>query len=74
MHLFVNMFSLYFIGNFLEMIIGKKRFFWLYLISGLFAGLFFAFFAFVFVVCEFFLMREEAERARERRERGRRKK
>ena len=48
MHLFVNMFSLYFIGNFLEMIIGKKRFFWLYLISGLFAGLFFAFFAFVF--------------------------
>jgi len=47
-HLFVNMLSLYFIGTFLEMIIGKKRFFWLYLISGLFAGLFFAVFAFFF--------------------------
>lgn len=45
-HLFVNMFSLYFIGTFLEMLIGKRRFVWLYVISGLFAGLFFAIFAF----------------------------
>ncbi len=48
LHLFVNMFSLYFIGNFLEMLIGKKRFFWFYLLAGLFAGLFFAFLAFFF--------------------------
>jgi len=47
-HLFVNLFSLYFIGNFLETLIGKKRFFWVYLLSGLFAGLFFALFAFLF--------------------------
>jgi membrane associated rhomboid family serine protease len=47
-HLFVNMISLYFLGNFLEMILGKKRFFWLYLISGIFAGLFFALLAFYF--------------------------
>jgi len=47
-HLFVNMFSLYFIGNFLEMLIGRKRFFWLYLLSGIFAGVFFCFFSFLF--------------------------
>jgi len=41
-HLFVNMFSLMFIGNFLERIIGRKRFFWFYIVSGLIAGLFFA--------------------------------
>ncbi len=40
-HLFVNMFSLFFIGNITETIIGKRRFFWFYLISGIFAGLFF---------------------------------
>jgi rhomboid protease GluP len=44
-HLFVNMFSLFFIGRFLEMIIGKKRFFWIYIFSGIFAGLFFCFLA-----------------------------
>ena len=42
-HLFFNMFSLFFIGTFLERIIGRKRFLWFYLISGIFAGLFFAF-------------------------------
>lgn len=42
-HLFFNMFSLFFIGMFVEKIIGKKRFFWFYIISGIFAGLFFAF-------------------------------
>jgi len=47
-HLFVNMFSLFFIGKFLEMLIGKKRFFWLYIVSGMFAGLFFALFSYFF--------------------------
>lgn len=47
-HLFVNMFSLFFLGKFLEMLIGKKRFFWLYIISGIFAGLFFAAIAWFF--------------------------
>lgn len=42
-HLFVNMFSLFFIGNFVETLIGKKRFLILYLVSGLFASIFFAF-------------------------------
>lgn len=39
-HLFFNMISLFFVGNFIEKIIGKKRFIWFYLISGIFAGLF----------------------------------
>jgi len=38
-HLFVNMISMFFIGNFVERLIGKRRFFWFYLISGLVAGL-----------------------------------
>jgi len=42
-HLFVNMISLFFIGNFVEKLIGRKRIFWLYLASGIFAGLFFVF-------------------------------
>lgn len=42
-HLFINMISLFFIGNFVEKLIGKKRFFWLYLLSGIIAGLFFVF-------------------------------
>ncbi len=45
-HLFVNMVSLFFIGNFLERIIGRKRFMWFYFISGITAGLFFVFLAF----------------------------
>jgi len=40
-HLFFNMFSLYFIGTFLERIIGRKRFLLFYLISGIAAGVFF---------------------------------
>ena len=40
-HLFANMFSLYFIGNFLEKIIGPKRFLKLYFVSGIIASLFF---------------------------------
>jgi len=41
-HLFVNMFSLFFIGNFVEQLIGKKRFILFYLLSGIFASIFFA--------------------------------
>jgi len=37
-HLFANMMSLLFLGTFVERIIGRKRFFWFYLISGLFGG------------------------------------
>lgn len=47
-HLFVNMISLLFIGNFVEKIIGRKRFFWFYLLSGIIAGLFFVFVALIF--------------------------
>jgi len=47
-HLFVNMFSLFFVGRFLEALIGKKRFFWLYIFSGIFAGLFFAVLSYFF--------------------------
>jgi len=47
-HLIVNMVSLFFIGNFVEKLIGRKRFFWLYMISGIFAGLFFVFLSYFF--------------------------
>lgn len=40
-HIFANMFSLFFIGNFLERIIGKTRFFCIYIASGIIGGLFF---------------------------------
>lgn len=40
-HLFVNMFSLFFVGKFLEKLIGKKRYVWFYIFSGIFAGIFF---------------------------------
>ena len=40
-HIFANMFSLFFIGNFLEKIVCKKRFILVYLISGLIGGIFF---------------------------------
>jgi membrane associated rhomboid family serine protease len=39
-HLLANMISLFFIGNFVEKIIGRKRIFWFYLAAGIFAGLF----------------------------------
>lgn len=44
-HLFVNMFSLFFLGSITEAIIGKKRFFWFYLVAGIFGGIFFVLFA-----------------------------
>lgn len=37
-HIFVNMFVLFSLGSLCEKIIGKKRYVWFYLISGLFAG------------------------------------
>ena len=39
-HLFANMFSFYFVGNFVEKLIGKKRVLIFYLTSGFFASLF----------------------------------
>lgn len=47
-HLFVNMFSMIFAGSLIEKIIGKKRYFWFYIFSGLFAGIF-------FVLCSLFI-------------------
>lgn len=47
-HLFFNMFSLFFIGTVVERIIGRKRYLWFYLASGIFAGLFFAALSFNF--------------------------
>ncbi len=46
-HLFVNMFSLFFLGNFVEKIIGKKRLFIFYLIAGIVGSIFFVLFAFI---------------------------
>lgn len=40
-HLFVNMLSLAFIGSFVERLLGKKRFFWLYFIGGLTSAIFY---------------------------------
>lgn len=47
-HLFANMFSLFFIGKFLEPIIGRKRYFWVYLISGIIGSLFYVAAAIIF--------------------------
>ena len=38
-HLLINMFVLFSLGTFCEKIIGPKRFFWFYIISGLVAGI-----------------------------------
>lgn len=43
LHLFVNMFSLYFLGNLSEKIMGRSRFLRLYLIAAVVGGLFFVF-------------------------------
>ncbi len=40
-HLLVNMLSLFFVGSFVEKVIGKRRYIWFYLLSGIFAALFF---------------------------------
>jgi hypothetical protein len=47
-HLFLNMVSLMFMGNLVEKIIGKKRFFWVYIFGGIFASIFFVVFASIF--------------------------
>jgi len=47
-HLFVNMFSLMFLGSFVEKLIGSKRFLGIYLVSGIVAGLFYVLFAYLF--------------------------
>ncbi|MDO8528832.1 MAG: rhomboid family intramembrane serine protease [Nanoarchaeota archaeon] len=47
-HLFVNMFSMLFVGNLVEKILGSKRYVWFYLISGLFAGALFVLSALIF--------------------------
>ena len=39
-HLMVNMFSLFFMGSFIEKLLGKKRYFYFYILSGIFAALF----------------------------------
>ncbi len=44
-HLFVNMVSLFFLGMFIEKLIGRKRYLLFYLVSGIIAGLFFVFLA-----------------------------
>ncbi len=46
-HLFVNMFSLLFVGNLVERLIGKRRFIFFYLLSGLFAGILFVISSFI---------------------------
>ena len=46
-HLFVNMISMFFIGSFVERLIGRRRFLWFYLVSGITAGLFFVVFAYL---------------------------
>lgn len=48
LHLFVNMLSLFFIGSLVEKIIGRKRYFWFYMLSGIFAGLFFVLSSLIF--------------------------
>lgn len=45
-HLLVNMFSLFFIGSIVEKIIGRRRYFWFYILCGIFAGLFYSLFAY----------------------------
>lgn len=47
-HLFVNMLSLFFVGSLIEKIIGRKRYFWFYILSGIFAGLFFVLSSLIF--------------------------
>lgn len=47
-HLFANMLSLMFIGGLVEKIIGRKRYLWFYLSSGIFASLFFVLMSFIF--------------------------
>lgn len=47
-HLFFNMISLFFVGNFLEKLIGRKKMLGFYILSGLFAGIFYSLLSFYF--------------------------
>lgn len=47
-HIFVNMFSLFFVGSLIEKILGHRRYLAFYLIAGLFAGLVFVLSSLVF--------------------------
>lgn len=47
-HLFVNMISLFFVGNFVEQLIGKRRMLIFYLVSGLVASIFFVLLSLIF--------------------------
>jgi len=47
-HLLANTVSLFFVGSFVERIIGRKRYLWFYILSGIFAGLFYALLSFLF--------------------------
>ena len=47
-HLLINMFILFSLGSLMEKIIGKKRFLYFYLISGIFAGLLFIILSYFF--------------------------
>lgn len=49
-HIFANMFSLIFVGGLIEKLIGAKRYFWFYMISGIFAGLLFVFLSLIFKI------------------------
>lgn len=47
-HIFANMFSLFFIGSLIEKILGVKRYFYFYMLSGLLAGVFFVLSSLIF--------------------------
>ena len=49
-HLFVNMLSLFFVGSLVERILGRRRYIYFYVISGLLAGLFFVLSSMIFPV------------------------
>jgi membrane associated rhomboid family serine protease len=48
-HLFANMLSLFFVGSLIEKILGSRRYLYFYLISGLFASLFFILSSLIFL-------------------------
>jgi len=48
LHLFINMFVLFSMGGLCERIIGRKRFFWFYMLAGIIAGLLFVVLAYFF--------------------------
>jgi len=47
-HLLANMVSLFFVGSFVEKVIGRKRYLWFYILAGIFAGIFYAILSFLF--------------------------